>query len=202
MAILEHELRFASEAVLTGLHRHLLARDEYDAMVNAGAFKDSRIELIEGEIVEMAPIGDAHAALNDPIAMLLRAAFGNGFTVRTQAPIALGDDARPSAPQPDVTVALGHWQDYLSRKPVPNDICLVLEIADTTLSTDRSVKAALYGSAGITEYWIVNLNDRQIEAHRTPCETGYTDVTVFQAGGHIEALRLPGTRMAVSDFLP
>jgi len=202
MTILEHEVRFASEAIPTGLQRHLMARDEYDSMVEAGVFKDKRMELIEGELIDMAPIGDAHAALNDPIAMILREVFGIGFVVRTQVPITIGDNARPSAPEPDVTVALGAWRDYLSRKPAPIDICLVVEIADTTLATDRNVKSVLYGGAGIPEYWIVNLIDRQIEVYREPCDTGYGSLQIYHSSNLLEALRAPGRQIAAADFLP
>ena len=202
MTILEHEVRFASEAIPTGLLRHLLTWDEYDSMVDAGVFKDRRLELIEGELIDMTPIGDEHAALSDPIAMLLRETFGSGFAVRTQVPIAIGGDPRPSAPEPDITVAVGTWRDYLSRKPAPADIRLIVEIADTTLSTDRNVKAALYGTAGIPEYWIVNLADRQIEVYRTPSEIGYGSIKIYRAGDSFEALRAPGKPIAASDLLP
>ena len=198
MAILEHELRSAANSAVTPLRRHLPSRDEYYGMVKAGVFGDRRLELIEGEIVEMAPIGPAHASINYPLARLLENAFGEGFALRIDAPISLGEDDRPSEPQPDITVVNGVAQDYRTHHPHPSEIALVVEISDSTLTEDRTIKAALYSSAGIPEYWIVNLVDNRVEVLRSPGESGYSSVSTHEIGDAIEPLFGPGQFIAVA----
>lgn len=202
MAILEHELRSASGTLATAVFRHTITRAEYDAMVKAGVFGDARLELIEGELIQMAPIGHPHAAINDPLRDLLKIAFGNGYTVRTQAPISIGDDLKPSAPQPGVAVVSGHWRDYMSRAPMAADLVLVVEIADSSLYDDRRIKAALYASAGIQEYWIVNLIDEQVEVYREPVDDGYNSLTFYSCTDTIAPLAAPNSSISLADFMP
>jgi len=171
-------------------------------MASAGAFDSMRVELIEGVIIQMAPIGDTHAAVTHPLAVILEAAFGSGFTARNQAPIALGEDSKPSEPEPDVAIVSGNWRDYLSRKPGPQDIKLIVEIAESTLATDRSIKGALYASAGIPEYWIVNLVDIRLEVYRGPTSSGYALTQIYRSGETVELLLAPGKIVAVADFMP
>jgi Uma2 family endonuclease len=200
MAILEHELRSA-QSTLTGMHRRLLTLDAYYSLVDSGKLGDGRLELIEGELVDMAPIGDPHSALVDPLARMLVPLFGPGYSVRTQSPILIATDPKPSVPQPDIVVAKGDWREYRSRKPGPGDIELLVEIADSTLSGDRGIKAALYASAGIPEYWIVNLVDVQLEVYREPSGAGYAECTILRPGESIEPRSTPGKSLAIADFL-
>lgn len=202
MAILEHEIRATAKSSVTGLHRHLFTRDEYYSMAEAGVFGDKRLELIEGEIIEMAPIGPSHAAITDPLAAILRDVFGPGFTVRTQVPVSLGVDPRPSDPQPDVAVVTGSWRDYTGRNPRPQEIKLLVEVADTTLSDDRSVKSTLYAASGVPEYWIVNLVDGQLEVHRDPTESGYVSVKIYRPDETVEPLFSDGKSVTIYDFMP
>jgi len=201
MAILEHEVRSVSDAAVTGLNRRLFSRREYQAMAKAGIFDGQRVELIEGEIIEMAPIGDAHAAVAEPLVDLLKAAFGQGFTVRNQAPIALGSSRKPSEPQPDIAVAAGSWRDYVSRKPRVVEIRLVVEIADSSLKNDRKTKAALYAAAGVAEYWIVNLIDKQLEVHREPTAGVYSSIDYYRPGEFVTPLNATGS-VSITDFIP
>jgi Uma2 family endonuclease len=202
MAILEHEVRSAAEPNATGLNRHLYTRDEYYRVAEAGVFDQSRVELIEGEIIEMAPMGDSHAAIPEPLVVILQAAFGPSASVRNQMPVRLGDDARPSEPEPDIAVVAGTWRDYLSRKAGSADIKLLVEIADSTLAYDWRVKAALYAAAGVPEYWIVNLVDVQLEIHRDPSATGYRTILIRKSGESVEPLLAPNKTIAVADFMP
>ena len=202
MAILEHEVRSSSDAGLSGSRRCLFTRDDYYTMGKAGVFTDKRVELIEGEIIEMAPIGPPHAAITHPLAVLLEAAFGPDFTLRTQVPITLGDATNPSEPEPDIVVATGSWRDYLTRHPNQNDIQLIVEISDSTLAYDRTIKARLYSDAQIPEYWIVNLVDAHIEVHRQPTESGYAEVVVYRAGDSVEPLLATGRSFTVDEVLP
>jgi Uma2 family endonuclease len=202
MAILEHEVRSSSDAGLSGSRRCLFTRDDYYAMGKVGVFTDKRVELIEGEIIEMAPIGPPHAAITHPLAVLLETAFGPEFTLRTQVPITLGDATNPSEPEPDIVVATGSWRDYLTRHPNQNDIQLIVEISDSTLAYDRTIKARLYSDAQIPEYWIVNLVDSQIEVHRQPADAGYVEVMVRRAGDSIKASLATGRSFTVDEILP
>ena len=199
MAILEHEIRSAANSAVTPLRRHFPSRDEYYRMVSARVFGDMRLELIEGEIVEMAPIGPEHAYINYPLARLLENAFGADFALRIDVPISLGMDDRPSEPQPDIAVVKGAPQDYRTRHPRASEIALVVEISDSTLTEDRTVKAALYSSAGIPEYWILNLVDHWIEVLRTPGESGYSSLSKYEIGDVIEPLSAPGRFIAVAS---
>jgi len=202
MAILEHGVRSSVNGSLTGLQRHLYTREEYRSAAVADALGEKRVELIEGQIIDVAPIGDAHAAINHPLAELLQSVFGPAFAVRTQAPIALGDYALPSELLPDIAVVVGSWRDYISRTPNAADIRLVAEIADTTLNTDRALKSALYATARIPEYWIVNLVDRQLEVFRNPIGAGYDPAVVFRPGDAVTPPFAPGSAVLIADFMP
>lgn len=200
MAILEHEV-MSTLLGRTGVKRHVLTRQAYYALGDAGLLGD-RVELIEGEIVDMAPVGPAHCAVPEPLVILLQNAFGSGFSVRNQAAIAIGDDANPSDPQPDIVVVEGSWRDYIHRQPTPADIRLAVEIAESSLWFDRNIKAILYASAGIPEYWIVNLSAKQVEVHREPSESGYTVSRVFESAQSIEPLFALGKSILIADFMP
>ena len=201
MAILEHEVRSVSDAAITGLSRRLFSRREFRIIAEAGVFEGQRLELIEGEIIEMAPIGFGHAALTQHLGELLSAAVGEGYTTRNQAQIALTGDPFPSEPQPDIVVAIASWRDYLSRYPRPEDIRLVVEIADSSLKNDRKTKAALYASSDIPEYWIVNLIDKQLEVHRTPEAGAYRSMAILKPAEFATPLHVVGS-VAVRDIIP
>lgn len=201
MPILEHEVRSVSNAGVTGLSRHLFSRPEYHRMAEAGVFDGQRVELIEGEVIQMAPIGFEHAAVTDPLGDLLKAAFGPGFAVRNQNPIALGGESRPSEPQPDIAVAVGTWRDYKSGHPKAQDIRLVVEVADSSIDGDRNTKTSLYASAGIPEYWIVNLADRTLEVRTEPANGMYRSTTIHQADSIVKPQFASGS-VRVGDFMP
>src|SRR5262249_1907259 len=133
-------------------------RAEYDRLVDEGLFENERVELIRGIVVEMAPIGSRHA---DPIDVLTRhfvRAVGDRAVVRVQQPFAVSDD---SEPEPDL--ALVPPGRYMAAQP--NTAFLIIEVADASLDHDRETKAPLYASSGVPEYWIVDVNARQIEVH-------------------------------------
>lgn len=200
MAILEHDIRLASGFTDALIRPYRFTRNEYHALEDI--LHDKNVELIEGEIIEMSPIGNSHAAVTQPITDILAKAFGNRFTVRSQVPIALGDESTPSEPEPDVAVVIGGWRDYLNRKPVPSDIKLIVEIAESSLQIDRTVKGMLYAQAGIAEYWIVNLTDIQLEVYREPSETGYLVTHIYKSDDIIEPIFAPGSSIAIAEFMP
>src|SRR5882724_5408075 len=153
----------------------LLRRAEYERMVDQGLFRDERVELLKGAIVEMSPQGARHAATVQRLTTRLGIALVGRAEVRIQLPLAVTDD---SLPEPDVAlVAPG---DYDQSHPA--SAFLVVEVADSSLNKDRLIKAELYARAGVPEYWIANISAGIIEAHTDPVGERYTRVTPYRAG--------------------
>jgi len=143
-------------------------------MAEAGILReDERTELIEGEIVTIPPASPEHAAQTMALYERVRGLFGRGYHVRVQSPLAFGE----SEPMPDLAVVKGKPADY--KHAHPTYAVLVIEVAQSSLPYDRTVKTSLYAKAGIPEYWIVDLEHRQLEVYREPIESpdsafGYT----------------------------
>ncbi len=174
------------------------SREEYDRMVGEGFFgPEERLELVNGEIVQMTPQGSAHAAAVSLVQEALNAAFGTGYTVRVQMPLAVDPS---SEPEPDVAIVRGSPRDYKARHP--ETAVLVVEVADTTLSYDRERKARLYASAGIPEYWVLNLLNRCLEIHRSPAPGSYEDRRLLGPGETVTPLASPQSPVAIDDLLP
>lgn len=178
------------------------SREEYDRLVAEGFFQPGeRLQLIEGEIVRMTPQGSAHATAVRLVEDALRRLFEDGFDVRVQMPLAAGSW---SEPEPDVAVVPGAPRDY--RDAHPSTALLIVEVADATLPHDRDVKARVYAQAGVADYWIVNLVDRQVEVHRDPLPAGeasrYRQRRTFGPSEVISPLARPGAAVPVSDLLP
>lgn len=173
-------------------------REEYDRLIAAGGFApESRVQLIRGEIVEMAPQGSRHATANLRAEQALRRIFAQGFTVRTQLPLALG---QWSEPEPDVAVVRGAIEDY--RQGHPETAVLVVEAADTTLAFDRTRKLEVYAGAGIPEYWIVNLIDGMLEVYRSPAGPAYEETRRVGPDEVIGPLAALSGALSVSALLP
>jgi Uma2 family endonuclease len=180
------------------LARHLWTVEEYHRMGEVGLLDaDARVELIEGEIVEMAPIGDAHAAISNRLTRLLVLAVGERGIVAVGNPIRL---SQRSEPQPDFSV-LRPRADYQTRGPRPEDVMLAVEVSDTTLRRDRRVKLALYARAGIPEFWIVNLEVREVEIYRSLAGDSYASVERKGARDVVTMEALPGVTIAISQIL-
>lgn len=178
-------------------------RSEYYRMAELGWFLDQRVERIDGEVFQMTPHGVGHAMAIQLTSDALEAAFGPGYRVREQLPLEIGDDHDP---EPDLAVVRGQPRDFQQH---PRSALLVVEVADSSLAFDRGRKASLYARAGITDYWIVNLMDRQLEVLRNlqpsptePFGFGFTDRSVFRAGDFVNPLAAPQARVAVADLLP
>jgi Uma2 family endonuclease len=180
-------------------------RQEYEQLGELGVLdREERVELIEGEIFEMPPQLSRHITGVRLGENTLRAAFGAGFEVRGQAPLALG---QYSEPEPDVAVVRGSVLDFVSEHPT--SAVLVVEVSETTLAFDREVKASLYAAAGIPEYWISNLVHGQLEILRDPgpmAETrfgyGYRSRTIARPGETVTTLAPTSVQVAVDDLLP
>lgn len=170
----------------------------YYQMAEMGWFQDKRVELIEGEIIEMAPIGSAHWSAVNLASQRLRDVFGAGFVVSVQSSLDLGPS---SEPMPDIAVVAGSARDY--KNALPKSAVLVVEVADTSLSYDRTTKAELYAQAGIPEYWIINLTVRQVEIYRDPTPNAtYQARAVFKEGEQVSPLGQPEGALAVADLIP
>ena len=178
--------------------RRLFTVDEYCAMADAGILcEDERVELLDGEIIVMPPIGEPHEdstdILNSDLSRLLR----GRARVRVQNSVRLDDYGLP---QPDIAV-VRLCDDYNRRRPAPEDVLLLIEVADTSLEFDREVKLARYAAAGIPEVWIANLRARQVEGYSDPVDGSYRSRRVVTAEGSISPLAFPDVSLAVGDFL-
>jgi Uma2 family endonuclease len=167
------------------LVRHRFTVADFHRMAEAGILGgDDRVELIDGEIVEMTPIGSRHAACVDRLAQLFFEQVGRRAIVRVQSPIRLGEH---SEPQPDVTLLRPHPDFYAASHPRPEDVLLVVEVAETSAQLDRAVKAPLYARAGIPELWLVDLEAEAIVVHRLASSEGYRDVRTARRGQRLSA---------------
>ena len=179
-------------------NRYRWSRAAYDRAAEAGVFNpDARLELIDGELLVMTPQGSRHATACALAADALRAAFGAGYYVRMQLPLAAGDD---SEPEPDVAVVEGGIRDYLDAHPA--NAVLVVEVSDASLDHDRTAKQRLYARCGVPEYWIVALPDARLETYRDPAADGYRTVAIRRSGQTATPLARPGAAVAIDDLLP
>ncbi len=181
------------------VQRRLFTVEEYHRMAEAGILsEDDRIELIEGELIAMSPIGSRHAACVKRLVRLLDRAVGERAIVSAQDPIRLG---RHSEPQPDVAL-LRHRPDfYASAHPGPEDVLLIVEVAETSADYDRTVKIPLYARHGIPEAWLVDLTEEHIEIYRQPSPQGYRETRTARRGETLHPIALPGLTIAVEDIL-
>jgi Uma2 family endonuclease len=169
---------------------------EFHSMAEAGILsEDDRVELIEGEIYRMAPIGSRHAACVNRLNHLLQ---GTGAILSPQNPLVLNDR---SEPQPDL--ALLRWRDdfYATSHPSPGDVLLLIEVADTSVGFDRGVKTPLYAQRGIPELWLVDLTKGFLEVHQHPSLKGYQQVRRYGKGDRLSPQAFPELELNVSDIL-
>jgi Uma2 family endonuclease len=174
--------------------------DEYYRMAEAGILhEDDRIELIEGEIVEMSPIGSRHAAcVKRLIGLFSRQVGPESATLGVQDPIHLGEY---SEPQPDIALIHPRPDFYASAHPGPADILLLIEVADTSVEYDRGIKIPLYSRAGIREYWIVDLAGESVEVYRDPSPDRYRLIRLLKHGDRIAPEAFPDVEIAIDDVL-
>jgi Uma2 family endonuclease len=174
-------------------------------MGRLGYFDGKRVELIFGEAVEMSPIGWPHAISVDLVAEALRAAFAQGHYVRVQQPFTAPGVKVGSEPQPDAAVIPGTPRNYTDH---PTVAALIVEVADTTLANDTTTKAELYATAGIADYWVLDVDNRQLHVFRDPQHNATLGVTAYQTHrvltptDHVSPLAAPAASILVSDLLP
>jgi Uma2 family endonuclease len=176
--------------------RHRLTRDDYYRMGEAGILGErDRVELLDGQLVDMSPIRPRHALVVDALTELLITAFTGRARVRVQNPVVLDNG---SEPQPDVALVRFPWHGHPQSHPEPADIFLLIEVADSSLDLDRRVKLALYARAGIREVWIVDLTTDAVLVHRDPSGGQYGSVSKVEAPAVVDVQDLPGTTIPVA----
>lgn len=183
----------------TGGKPHLFTVWDYHRMTEAGVLnEDSRVELIQGQIISMSPIGAPHSRMVNRLTRLLVPLVGARGIVSVQNPVRLDDG---SEPQPDVTILHPRMDQDDAGTPGPADVLLLIEVADSSLGFDRATKLPLYAEAGIRDYWIVNLQERAIEVHRSPEDGRYAQVSRTRPGEPLNILTLPGAALPATDLL-
>ena len=173
---------------------------EYEQMVETGIFdEDDRLELIEGDIVAMSPIGTPHAACVRRLTRVLSRLLGEQCQTSVQCPVAIPDW---SAPNPDVALLAPRADDYARAHPLPRHVRVLIEVADTSLAYDTNVKAPLYARAGIREYWIVDLQAKRIVVYTRPRAGRFASVVSHGLGDRFNSQRFPGVEFVVRDLIP
>jgi Uma2 family endonuclease len=177
--------------------RHRLTRRDYYRMGEAGILgENDRVELLEGQLVDMSPVGPRHAIVTGNLNELLVTGFAGRALTRCQDPVVLDDG---SEPQPDFALVQRPWRGYPNTHPAPGDILLLIEVADSSLDFDRTVKLELYARAGIREVWIVDLTTDGVMVHRHPSGGGYGSVVRVEAPEVLDVEALPGVTIMVAE---
>lgn len=181
------------------LLRRSFTVDEYHRMAQAGIFsEDDRVELLQGEIVTMAPIGSRHQACVDRLAGILSRLVAGRAIVRVQGPVRLDDH---SEPQPDVALLKDRADYYAQAHPRPEDVLLVIEVAETSAEADREVKVPLYARAAIPEVWLVDLSGESIEVFQKASPQGYQEVRRVRRGDRLVPQAFPDLDLAAGGLL-
>jgi Uma2 family endonuclease len=183
---------------------HQWTVEEYYRVGDAGLFEGRHVELLEGEIIDMATMLSPHATSVTLTVEAVREAFGQGWVVRNQMPLRLSDI---SEPEPDIVVVAGKIRDF--KDAHPTTAALVIEVSESTLSYDSKQKASLYAKAELQDYWIINLVQRQVEVHRRPIPDttapygfSYGERVIYRERDEVSPLVLPNVLIAVADLLP
>jgi Uma2 family endonuclease len=190
---------YPSPSTLTAPTRHRITVDEYERMITANVWpEDERLELIEGEIIAMSPLNAPHAYTVRTLLQLLVEALRGRALVDAQNPIRLDDGTRP---EPDVMLLRSPAMQYRRRLPAPADVFLIIEVSDTTLDYDRTVKTPLYARAGIPETWVVDLNGRRLIVFRALEDGEYTQMESVRSGASMALAAFPEITLRVDDIL-
>ena len=185
-------------ATTTAAPRHRWTVADLHRFIERGAFNpEDRLELIEGDLIDMAPIGSEHAGCVDQLNRLLNKQAPDDCWVRVQNPVTLTD---VSEPQPDIVIARSHAEPYTERHPSADDVLLLIEVSDTTGDYDRDVKLPLYAASGIKEVWLIDLRRREIGVYRDPQGDRYGSITVYR-DGELRASLVPDVSIRVVTLL-
>ncbi len=180
-------------------HRRLFTVEEYHKMAEAGILgEDDRVELLEGEIVQMPPIGSPHGGTVKRLIRLFTSRLGERAIVSAQDPVQLADHTEP---EPDIALLHPRPDFYQSGHPTPADVYLLAEVGDSTIAYDRRVKLLLYARAGISEVWVIDINAERVEVYRDPSAQGYADVRILGRGSVLSPAAFPDVVVGVDDVL-
>jgi len=179
--------------------KHRFSVEDYYRMAETGVLRpDARVELLDGEIIDMSPIGPFHGGVVGRLTRLFTILSKDRWLVWPQNPLRLGDY---SEPEPDVMLLKPSPDDYINRLPGAEDVFLLVEVSDSSLVIDVEKKLPLYGRAGVVEVWIINLEDLAIQINRDPHFNGYGSKTILRAGDQARPLAFPDTVVDVAELL-
>ncbi|ESA33788.1 hypothetical protein N836_20085 [Leptolyngbya sp. Heron Island J] len=171
---------------------------QYHQMIESGILTDrDRVELIQGDIIEMSSVGKRHAACVDRLNELFVLKLATKSLIRVQSPIRLSDN---SEPQPDVSILKRRDDFYEGGHPTPTEIWALIEVFDSTIDFDREVKIPIYAQDNISEVWLINLNDSLIECYRQPSSTGYQQLQIFNRGESLTFQSFPNIAVNVDHI--
>ena len=174
--------------------------DEYYALAKAGILApEERVELLDGEIITMAPMLGPHAACITDFDELLREALGRRATVRVQCPVRINAEYEP---EPDLALLRRRADSYSQGHPVPDDVLLLIEVADSSVRTDRRRKILIYAQSGIPEVWLADLTRHQVEVYDQPTASGYARMRVIGADGSLTPAAFPDLSIPVAAVMP
>jgi Uma2 family endonuclease len=180
------------------LERRKFTLDEYHRLAETGFLtEDDRVELIDGEIIEMSPVGKAHNACINRNTRTLVQRLSDRAVVSVQNSVVILENE----PLPDIAILQPNPSYYADRLATPEDILLIIEVADSSLTYDQEIKTSKYAQAGVQELWIVDLNDDMIWVYRNPSPKGYLDIKAYKRGEHITTLAFPDITLAVNEIL-
>ena len=179
--------------------QHRFSVKDYYRMAETGVLRpDARVELLEGRIIDMSPIGPFHGSITKHLLQIFTAAAKGRWITQVQDPVHLDEY---SEPEPDIALLKPVSDFYRQRHPQPEDVFLLIEISDSTLETDQEEKIPAYGRAGIPEVWIVNLNELTVEVYREPNFTGYGSKTILPTGSQAAPNAFPDVIIDVAELL-
>ena len=181
------------------LVRHKFKRQDYYHLQEVGVLQPGdRVELIQGEIIQMSPISSLHAAHVKRLNYLFAQKFGNQVLIGVQDPVILDDY---SEPQPDIALLRPREDFYAAGHPQVEDIFLLVEVSNTTLEIDRQIKIPLYATSGIQEVWLVNTRDQCLEIYRCPLGNTYQELQVLTSEARVKLLAQPLVEFGVEEIL-
>ncbi|MBO1069146.1 MAG: Uma2 family endonuclease [Dolichospermum sp. DEX189] len=184
----------------TNLQLRLWTVEEYHRMNEAGIFvPDERVELLEGRIIWMIAKGTAHRSAVGRIDRLLQDCLKNRALICVQDPVKLNDR---SEPEPDISVVKIDPLDYADHHPIPSEVYLIIEVADSSLKLDCETKAKAYALAGIKDYWVLDVVKRELHIFRNPTQTGYENQVIIGEDETVSPLEFPDLQIRLSDMLP
>ena len=179
--------------------KKLFTVDEYHRLADVGILSDTRrFELVRGEIIEMTIPGSAHSGRVNRLNFLFVSRLGQSVIVSGQNPVPLGTQ---SEPMPDLALLEPRSDFYTEAHPSPEDVLLVVEVSDTTVRYDSTIKASLYAEAGIPEYWLLDVNKDVLVVRVDPSDGEYRSVQILHRGEAVSPRKLPSTSFTVDEIL-